>query len=78
MDLEQSVTLLLSENEQLEHDNEQFKLLLSVVKENVELKARIQRSNNDTLEASTGNVFVRLCQLMTAQVRVVRELCSGK
>ncbi|XP_034434989.1 speriolin-like protein [Hippoglossus hippoglossus] len=54
MDLEQTVTVLLSENEQLGHENQLLKLLFSVVKENSELRARIQSFNIDTLGSSTG------------------------
>nr|XP_019948988.1 PREDICTED: speriolin-like protein [Paralichthys olivaceus] len=53
MDLEQTANLLLSKKEQLLQENEQLKSLLSVVKENVDLRARMQSFNNDNLEASS-------------------------
>nr|XP_020468504.1 speriolin-like protein [Monopterus albus] len=46
MDLEQTVAALQLENEKLWQENEQWKLMLNVVKENVDLRARMQSFNN--------------------------------
>lgn len=61
MDLEKTVDALLSKNEQLEQENDQLKSMLSVVKENIDLRAKVQRLNNDSLEDLTGIVRVYLC-----------------
>ncbi|XP_037640369.1 speriolin-like protein [Sebastes umbrosus] len=50
MHLEHTVADLLSENEQLHQDRALLKLMLSVVQENVDLRARIQSSSSDTRE----------------------------
>lgn len=57
MDLEETVATLLFKNEQLEQENIQLRSMLGIIKENVELKARMQASNNDSLEELTGIVF---------------------
>ncbi|CAK6960550.1 speriolin-like protein [Scomber scombrus] len=54
MDLEKTVGVLLSKNEQLELENDQLKSMLSVVKENIDLRAKMQRFNNDSLEDLTA------------------------
>uniref|UniRef100_A0A3P8SPP3 Speriolin C-terminal domain-containing protein n=1 Tax=Amphiprion percula TaxID=161767 RepID=A0A3P8SPP3_AMPPE len=54
MDLEQTCAALHSENEQLKQENDQLKSLLSVMKENMDLRARIQSFNRDVLEDITG------------------------
>lgn len=54
MDLEQTVAALLSENQQLRQENDQLKSMLTVVKENIDLKARMHSFNSDTLEEITG------------------------
>ncbi|XP_044063368.1 speriolin-like protein [Siniperca chuatsi] len=51
MDLEQTVAALLSKNQQLGQENAQLKSMLSVVKENIDLRARMQ--NSDALEELT-------------------------
>lgn len=61
MDSEQTVAALLSQNEQLGQENDQLKLMLSVVVENRDLRARIQSFNNDSLKGLTGNVGVLVC-----------------
>ncbi|XP_071324599.1 speriolin-like protein [Trachinotus anak] len=53
MDLEQTVGALLSANEQLKQENDQLRSMLSVVKENIDLRARMQNLSNDTLEEVT-------------------------
>ncbi|XP_051263064.1 speriolin-like [Dicentrarchus labrax] len=67
MDLEETVADLLSKNEQLGQENDQLKAMLSVVKENRDLRARMQSFNNDTLEELTvcspiGRKPSSLCQ----------------
>lgn len=57
MDLEETVAALLFKNEQLGQENIQLRSMLGIFKENVELKARMQASNNDSLEELTGIVF---------------------
>ena len=54
MDLEQTVAVLLSKNEQLGQENHLLKCMLGLVKENVELRSEMQSSNTDTLEDITG------------------------
>lgn len=61
MDLEQTVAALLSKNEQLGQENDQLKSMLSIVKENRDLRAKVQRFSNDALEDLTGIVCVYLC-----------------
>lgn len=61
MHLEHTVADLLSENEQLHQDRALLKLMLSVVQENVDLRARIQSSSSDTREELPGIVLVFLC-----------------
>ena len=58
MDLEQTVAALQSKNEQLGQENDQLKLLLDVVKENRDLRARMQSFNSDSLDELTGIVSV--------------------
>ncbi|XP_054477387.1 speriolin-like protein [Anoplopoma fimbria] len=53
MILDQTVGALVAKNEQLGRENDLLKSMLSVVKENVDLRARLQSSNNDTLEEVT-------------------------
>ncbi|XP_019949889.2 speriolin-like protein [Paralichthys olivaceus] len=53
MDMEQTITVLQSQNEQLGQENEQLRFLFTVVRENSELKSRLQLLNNNTLEAPT-------------------------
>ncbi|KAJ4931149.1 hypothetical protein JOQ06_025447 [Pogonophryne albipinna] len=53
MDLEQTVAVLLSKNEQLGQENHLLKSMLGLVKENVELRSKMQSSNTDTLEDIT-------------------------
>uniref|UniRef100_A0AAQ5YSH0 Speriolin C-terminal domain-containing protein n=1 Tax=Amphiprion ocellaris TaxID=80972 RepID=A0AAQ5YSH0_AMPOC len=55
MDLEQTCAALHSENEQLKQENDQLKSLLSVMKENMDLRARIQSFNRDVLEDITAS-----------------------
>ncbi|XP_035528799.1 speriolin-like protein [Morone saxatilis] len=67
MDLEETVADLLSKNEQLGQENDQLKAMLSVVKENRDLRARMQSFNYDTLEELTvcspiGRKPSSLCQ----------------
>lgn len=56
MDLEQTAVALRLKNDQLRQDNDQLKSILSVVKENIDLRARMQSFNKDTLEELTGIV----------------------
>lgn len=60
MDLEQTVAALQLENEKLWQENEQWKLMLNVVKENVDLRARMQSFNNAPQEI-TGIQSVFVC-----------------
>uniref|UniRef100_A0A3B4TP99 Speriolin C-terminal domain-containing protein n=1 Tax=Seriola dumerili TaxID=41447 RepID=A0A3B4TP99_SERDU len=50
MDLEQTFGALLSKNEHLRQENDQLKSMLSVVKENIDLRARMHCFNIDTME----------------------------
>ncbi|XP_022071514.1 speriolin-like protein [Acanthochromis polyacanthus] len=50
MDLEQARVTLQSQNERLKQENDQLKSFLSVMKENIDLRARMQSFNNDTME----------------------------
>uniref|UniRef100_UPI0037E8B434 speriolin-like protein n=1 Tax=Semicossyphus pulcher TaxID=241346 RepID=UPI0037E8B434 len=50
MDLEQTVAALLSKNEQLRQENEQLKSMLSLVKENNDLRTILESFNDDSLE----------------------------
>ncbi|XP_029307009.1 speriolin-like protein [Cottoperca gobio] len=52
--LEQTLAALLSKNGQLGKENDLLKSMLSVVKENVDLRGRMQSFNNETLEELTG------------------------
>ena len=61
MDLEKTVDALQLKNEQLEQENDQLKSMLSVVKENIDLRAKVHRFNNDSLDDLTGIVRVYLC-----------------
>lgn len=61
MHLDHTVADLLSENEQLHQDRALLKLMLSVVQENVDLRARIQSSSSDTREELPGILLVFLC-----------------
>ncbi|XP_070767957.1 speriolin-like protein [Enoplosus armatus] len=54
MDLDQTIAALLSKNQQLGQENDQLKSMLSVAKENIDLRARVHSFNNDTLEELTG------------------------
>ncbi|XP_039974744.1 speriolin-like protein [Xiphias gladius] len=54
MDLEQTIAALLSKNEQLGQENDHLKLMLNVVKENRDLRARMQSFNNDNLDDVTA------------------------
>ncbi|XP_063735739.1 speriolin-like protein [Eleginops maclovinus] len=67
MDLEQTVAVLLSKNEQLGQENHLLKSVLGLLKENVDLTARMQSCNNDTLEeltvcSTSGRQPPSLCQ----------------
>ena len=53
-------TVLLSENKQLGQEPEQLKSLLSVINENVALRATMQILNKDNLQVSSGIVVVLL------------------
>ncbi|KAK2910317.1 hypothetical protein Q8A73_008032 [Channa argus] len=48
MDPEQSIVALQLENERLEQENDQLKVTISVVKENQDLRARLQNFNDVT------------------------------
>lgn len=56
MNLEQTAVTLRLKNDQLRQDNDQLKSILSVVKENIDLRARMESFNKDTLEELTGIV----------------------
>ncbi|XP_004541517.1 speriolin-like protein [Maylandia zebra] len=53
MNLEQTAVALRLKNDQLRQDNDQLKSILSVVKENIDLRARMESFNKDTLEELT-------------------------
>lgn len=61
MDREQNVVALLSQNDQLVQENDVLKSMLGVVKENRDLRVRMQRSDNCTHEELTGIVGVFIC-----------------
>ena len=61
MDPEETIAALASKNQQLGQENYQLKAMLSIVKENIDLRARMHSFNNDTLEELTGIVGVSLC-----------------
>ncbi|XP_071388922.1 speriolin-like protein [Centroberyx affinis] len=54
MDLEQAHVTLLSENDTLRQENDHLKLMLGLVKENIDLRAKVQSSNSEFLKESTG------------------------
>lgn len=54
MDLEETVFTLQSKCEQLWQENNQLKAMLGVVRENQDLKARMQSFSHDTLMDPTG------------------------
>lgn len=56
MDLEQTVVALRLKNDQLRQENDQLKSISSLVKENRDLRTRMQSFNKDTLEELTGIV----------------------
>lgn len=58
MDLEETVAALRSKNEQFRQENDQLKVIVGVVQENLDLRARMQSFNNDTLEELPGTVSV--------------------
>ncbi|XP_031602069.1 speriolin-like protein isoform X1 [Oreochromis aureus] len=53
MDLEQTVVALRLKNDQLRQENDQLKSISGLVKENIDLRARMQSFNKDTLEELT-------------------------
>ncbi|XP_071771964.1 speriolin-like protein [Centroberyx gerrardi] len=53
MDLEQAHVTLLSENDTLRQENDHLKLMLGLVKENIDLRAKVQSSNSEFLKEST-------------------------
>lgn len=61
MDMEETVAALLSENEQLGQENDHLKTMLSLVKENRDLRARMQSFNSDSLEEFTGIIGDFVC-----------------
>ncbi|KAK5892458.1 hypothetical protein CesoFtcFv8_012835 [Champsocephalus esox] len=68
MDLEHTVAVLLSKNEQLGQENHLLKSMLGLVKENVELRSKMQSSNTDTLEDIT---------VCSTSVRQATSLCQN-
>lgn len=60
MDLEETIRALLSNNDQLRQQNDHLRSMLSVVKENIDLRARMQSFGNSTLEELPGIVGVFL------------------
>lgn len=78
MNMEETVAALLSENEQLGQENDHLKTMLSLVKENRDLRARMQSFNSDSLEEFTGIVGDFLCHEMAARVqfRVFRKIAT--
>ncbi|XP_035498720.1 speriolin-like protein isoform X2 [Scophthalmus maximus] len=79
MDLEQTFNTLLSANEQLGQENEHLKSMLSVYKENNELRARMQSFNDNTLEASTaGRKLSRLWQTTFDERQFQKDLQQTK
>lgn len=77
MNLEQTVFALLSKNEQLGQENDHLKSMLSVVQENIDLRARMQSFNHDPQEGSTGIVNVFSLSLDGSQGAVQSCPCSG-
>lgn len=69
MDLEETVTSLLSKNEQYRQENDQLKVIVGVVQENQELRARMQSFNHDSLEELPGIVSVYFYQQMAVSVQ---------
>lgn len=57
MDTEGGGALLRLENEKLRHENDDLKIRLGLMKENFDLKSKLQTSalTSDTLRESTGN-----------------------
>ncbi|XP_045901261.1 uncharacterized protein LOC123968493 isoform X2 [Micropterus dolomieu] len=78
MDLEQTVAALLSENQQLRQENDQLKSMLTVVKENIDLKARMHSFNSDTLEERTGRQPSCLWQNTFDERQFRKELSQTK
>lgn len=69
MDLQRANMTLLSENEKLRQENEHLKLLQSLVKENVDLRAKSHVSSDDTVHEATGNINVCVNEILSSTTR---------
>lgn len=58
MDPEETIRALLSNNEQLRQQNDHLRSMLSVYKENIDLRARMQSFSSSTLDELPGIVGV--------------------
>ncbi|XP_070690949.1 speriolin-like protein [Pempheris klunzingeri] len=83
MDLEKTVVAMLSRNEQLRQENDQLKSMLSVVQENIDLRAKMQGFSHDPLEGSTvystsGGKPSNVCQNTFDETQFRKELQKAK